>query len=50
MKTLYYSSVRPHLEFAAPVWNPHLEKDIQKLEQIQNRPTKTIPELRHMLN
>jgi hypothetical protein len=50
MKTLYCSYVRPHLEFAASVWNPYLEKDIQKLEKIQNRATKTIPELRHMLN
>jgi hypothetical protein len=50
MKTLYCSYVRPQLEFAASVWNPYLEKDIQKLEKIQNRATKTIPELRHMLN
>ncbi len=50
MKTLFCSYVRPHLEFAGPVWNPYLEKDIQKLEKIQNRTTKTIPELRHMLS
>ena len=27
--------VRPHLEYAAPVWDPHLVKDITKLENVQ---------------
>ena len=26
---------RPHLEYAAPVWNPHLIKNISKLENVQ---------------
>ena len=38
------------LNLQCQFWNPYLEKDIQKLEKIQNRATKTIPELRHMLN
>ena len=27
--------IRPHLEYAAQVWNPHLEKGIQGLEKVQ---------------
>ena len=29
---LYISTVRPHLEYAAPVWDPHLRKDQDLLE------------------
>ena len=32
---LYISLVRPHLEYAAPVWSPHTSKDISKLEAVQ---------------
>ena len=35
LKQLYISSVRPHLEYAAAVWNPHRQKDINKLEKVQ---------------
>ena len=31
----YVSLVRPHLEHAAPVWNPYLAKDINSLESVQ---------------
>ena len=29
---MYISVIRPHLEYAAPVWNPELTKDIRKPE------------------
>ena len=29
------SLVRPHLEYACPVWAPHLTKDIQAVESVQ---------------
>ena len=32
---LYTTIVRPHLEYAAPVWSPELVKDICKLENVQ---------------
>ena len=34
--------VRPHTEYCAPVWNPHLHKDIDMLERIQKRAARWI--------
>jgi hypothetical protein len=34
---LYVQYVRPHLEFASPVWSPWLESDKELLEKIQKR-------------
>jgi hypothetical protein len=47
MLPLYTSLVRPHLEFAVQFWSPHLRRDIIKLEKIQHKATKMIPELRN---
>ena len=32
---LYTSLVCPHLDYAAPVWDPYLQRDIQLLERVQ---------------
>ena len=33
----YTSNVRPHLEYASIVWNPHTSSDTNLLEAVQNR-------------
>ena len=32
---LYKSLIRPHLEYACTVWDPHLRRDIQAIENVQ---------------
>ena len=44
---LYKVIIRPHLEYCMQAWRPYL-KDVDKLERIQRRATKMIPELRDL--
>jgi len=37
--------VRCHLEYANSVWHPKRKTDVDKLERVQKRATKLIPEL-----
>jgi hypothetical protein len=39
-RRLFTTFVRPHLEYAACVWNPYAKKDINLIEKVQQRVTK----------
>ena len=39
---IFKGLVRPHLEYAAPVWSPHLVKHKDLLENVQRRATKMV--------
>ncbi|KAF2368251.1 Reverse transcriptase domain [Trinorchestia longiramus] len=45
---LYKALVRPHLKYAVQLWSPTLQKDINKMEKIQRKATKMIPELHNL--
>ena len=40
LKTLYIAYIRPLLEYAVPVWDPHHKKDVVALESIQRLASK----------
>ena len=42
LQRAFTSFVRPTLEYASPIWSPHLTKDILLLEKVQRRFTKSI--------
>ncbi|PKU26760.1 hypothetical protein llap_22936 [Limosa lapponica baueri] len=45
---LYSSLVRPHLEFCIQLWSPQHRKNMDLLEQVQQRAPKMIRELKHL--
>ena len=46
MLTLYKSIVLPHLEYLVQFWSSHLRRDIDKIEKIQIKARKMLPEIR----
>ncbi|KAF2345821.1 Reverse transcriptase domain [Trinorchestia longiramus] len=45
---LHKALVQPHLKYAVQLWFPTLRKDNNKMEKIQRKATKMIPELRNL--
>ena len=45
---LYKSLIRPQLEYCIQAWHPHLKKDIDILEKVQKRATKSIKGMQHL--
>jgi len=45
---LYATLVRPHLEYAVPVWAPFLATEISKIEKVQRRVTKIVKGQKNM--
>ena len=48
IKKLYTSFIRPHLEYAQPVWSPHLRKHIKMLKNVQIRATKLVDGMKNL--
>ena len=47
-KLLFETFVRPHLEYAAPIWNPSRSHHIKTIEVVQRRATKLVKATRGM--
>jgi hypothetical protein len=48
LSSLFTMYVRPLLEYASPVWSPHLKCDVTLIEYVQRSFTKRIPALRNL--
>ena len=44
----YKTFVRPILEYCQEIWSPYLTKDVDKIESVQRRATKLVPQLKEM--
>ena len=45
---LFRSLVRPHLEYATPVWAPQTKKLVKMIENVQRRATNKIAQIKHL--
>lgn len=44
-RMIFKGLVRPHLEYAAPIWSPYFDKYKDQIENVQRRATKLVPGL-----
>ena len=45
---IYRLYIRPHLEYCIQAWSPHLVKDVETLERVQQTATQLVPKLKKM--
>eukprot|EP00061_Rhincodon_typus_P011839 g37154.t1 len=50
MLQLYRTLVRPHLEYCMQFWSLHYQKDVDALERVQKRFTRTLPGMEDFSN
>ena len=48
LRPLYMQVVRSQLGYASSVWNPHHQILIDKIEKVQERATKTLPDMKEL--
>ena len=46
--SLYKTLVRPHVEYANPVWSPYTKDDITEIEKVQKRATTLVINVRKL--
>ena len=42
---LHKSLVRPHLEYCYQAWRPQMQKDVDRIEKVQRRAIRMMPEI-----
>ena len=42
LRCLYFTCIRPHLEYASQLWDPYTSQGIESLESVQNLPAKYV--------
>lgn len=46
LRNIFTTHIRPKLEYASPVWSPHLQRLTDMLEKVQQQAKKIGPEVK----